>query len=215
MKGLKNNFPSNIMADLSFWLLNYFPWLASYISLLSFLAPIIGGGELGVIAVAFLFGNDFDNFARIVIFSFAGMMAIDSIWFLIARSKIFEKIKKWQKIAKPYKKIEDNIENLSSGRDFWIITFAKLMAGTRILLLLYIGGRKIGFRRFTMYNFFPTFIWAILLGLIGFLAAKGFNSIIVIFRSIQLAITFLIVVLIVLYIMQKWINKLLIKAQKP
>ena len=47
--------------DIVLGILNQFSWIFDYISLLAFLAPIIGGGELGVIAVAFLFSQSLKN----------------------------------------------------------------------------------------------------------------------------------------------------------
>jgi len=195
----------------SLWLLSYFPWLSSFVSLLAFLAPIIGGGELGVIAVAFLFASNASAFWIIVLFSFLGMITMDSLWFCISRSKFFSRIKKWEKISVQYSRLEQNIERLSRGKDILIISLAKLMVGTRILMVLYIGGRKISFWRFFLYNTVPTGVWAVMLVLIGVGAAKGFNSIITIFRSIQLAITLLIIFFIGIYTMQKWMSQKLMK----
>ncbi len=200
--------------DVSLWLLGYFPWLSLFIPLLAFLAPIIGGGELGVIAAAFLFASNASAFWTIVLFSFLGMITIDSLWFYISRSKFFSRIKKWEKIAAQYSLLEQNIERLSRGKDILIISLAKLMVGTRILMVLYIGGRKISFWRFFFYNAVPTGVWAVMLVLIGVGAAKGFNSIITIFRSIQLAITFLIIFFVGIYMTQKWISRKLMKRQE-
>lgn len=197
--------------DVSVWFLGYFPWLSSFVQLLAFLAPIVGGGELGVIAVSFLFARNTSAFWTIVLFSFLGMTAMDSLWFYISRSKLFGKFKEWRKISVQYKSIEQNIERLSRGKDILIISLAKVMVGTRILLVLYIGGRKISFWRFFSYNILPTGIWAIMLALIGLGAAKGFNSIISIFKSVQLAITLLIIFLVGIYIMQKWMSQKLMK----
>ena len=194
--------------------LKFLPWLSQYIPVLSFLAPIIGGGELGVIAVAFLFVNNLSSFVIVLIFSFLGMMTIDSIWFCISKSKLLIKLKRWKRISKQYGNVEKNIEKLSHGEDIIIISLAKVLIGTRILLILYLGARKISFLRFFAYNTAPTFIWAVILSSIGFLAASGFSSIILIFRNIQLGITFLIVFFVVIYLIQKWINQRLIKGQE-
>ena len=90
-------------------LLNLFPGLIDYLPLLSFLAPIIGGGEVGVIVVAFLFAHDVYNFLIVLIFSFLGMLVMDSIWFFIGTSNLFKKIKSWKRISKGYSKLENGI----------------------------------------------------------------------------------------------------------
>lgn len=202
------------MGDIGFWVLSYFPWLASLIPILAFLAPIIGGGELGVIAVSFLFAKNFLVLLMIIIFSALGMITTDCIWFLIARSKLFIKLKNWKKISAQYTNIEKNIERLSHGRDLLIISFAKLMVGTRILLVIYISGRKISFRKYLGYNSIVNLLWASILVVIGIVAAKGYNSIISIFKNLQLGVTFIIIVIVFLYVLQKWVSQKLTKRQK-
>jgi len=195
-------------------LLWFLPWLFNYLPLISFLAPIIGGGELGVIAVAFIFSRSFISFLTVIIFTFLGTMTIDSIWFGFSRSGIFKKMKKFRMVSKQYKKIESRIQKISHNNDVLIISFAKLMIGTRIMLMIYLGGRTISFRRFLLYNSIPSFIWCIILATIGWMAARGFSYIISIFKNVQLAITFLIVLFVVFYILQKWINKKLTGKQE-
>lgn len=200
--------------DIGLKLLEFAPWLTHYIPLLAFLAPIIGGGELGVIAAAFLFVKDFTGFSIIVILSALGMIIADSIWFFIARSRFFGKFKNWRRISAQYKNLERNIEKLSHDRDILIISLAKLLAGTRILIVLYISGRKINFKKYIVYNSIVNFLWAIILIFIGLATARGFNSIIAVFRDVQLAITFLIAVFLLFYILQKWISKKLMRRQR-
>lgn len=193
-------------------LLNIFPWLITYVPLLSFLAPIIGGGEAGVIAVSFLFANTLYGFLIVFVFSFLGMITIDSIWFSIGRSRYFDKIKNWRRISKGYEKIERGIEKLSKGRDILILLIAKILFGTRIILLLYISGKKrINYKRFLLYIIIPNLIWASILVSIGWIAIKGFTKIFGIFNNIRVGITFLIVLAISIYILQKWAEKKLMK----
>ena len=137
------------MSDISVWFLNLFPWLSGFIPLLAFLAPIVGSGELGVIAAAFIFAKSSYYFWIIVIFSFIGMMTADSFWFLVSRSKLAIKLKNMKSITKQYKNLEESIEKLSHGKDILIIFLAKIMVGTRILLFIYMGGRKITFSKFS------------------------------------------------------------------
>lgn len=200
--------------DINLWLLSYFPWLSNFIPLLSFLAPIIGGGEFGIIAVAFLFVDSSVRFFVVAFFSALSMISIDSIWFFIGRSKLFLRFREWKKISAQYRNLERNIERLSNGRDLIIISLAKILVGTRILLILYLSGRSISFRKYLEYNVLVNFLWAILLVFIGVMASKGFNSIIAIFRNVQAAITFLIVFFVVIYIFQRWLSQRLMKKQE-
>ncbi|MEK6928675.1 MAG: hypothetical protein AABW65_01820 [Nanoarchaeota archaeon] len=192
-------------------IINLAPWLSSYIYLLSFLAPIIGGGELGVIAVSFIFSSNLQNFLIIFFFSSLGMLVIDSIWFFISKSKLFFRLKNWSKIKNKYSIIEKNIEKISQKKDWIIILLAKLMIGTRILLILYLGGRKISYWNYLKYNLFPNFFWGLILVFAGFLASRGFTGIIKTLHDIQLAVTFLIVFFVTVYTLQKWMSEKLMR----
>ena len=199
---------------LDFWILEFFPHLFSYIPLLAFLAPIIGGGELGVIAISILFSQNIKNIVLVLVFSFIGMLVSDSLWFFVAKSKFFNKFRKWKKISTPYKKLEKNIEKFSRGNDVLVILFAKLMVGTRILLMIYLGNRKISWGKFLIYDLIPTFLWAGLLVVVGVLVAKGFEMVVEIFKNFQLGITFLIIVFFLVSVFGKWLNKKLLKLTK-
>ena len=201
-------------ADIGLWLINYFPWVYSIIPLLAFLSPIIGGGEFGVIGVAFLFINNIRTFFIITIFCYIGLVVNDSIWFFIARTNIFKKFRQWKKISKHYENMENKIDKLSHGRDILAISLAKLMIGTRVLLILYTGKKDIMFRNYLFYASIANSWLCIVFVLIGIIAASGFSSIIRIFKNIEIAITFLIVFFMIFYILQKWISRKLTAKQK-
>ncbi|MBU3907057.1 MAG: hypothetical protein KKA64_02280 [Nanoarchaeota archaeon] len=187
----------------------YFNWIVNfvhYVPLISFLAPIIGGGEIGMIITAFLFSNSPALFIIIVLFGCLGMITADSFWFLITRSRLFYKFKNAKKITHHYKELEKNIERISSGKDSLIIFISKIMIGTRILLIIYLSGRKISFSRYLLLDIIPNLIWATCLAGIGLLLAMGFSSVLTIFKNIQLAITLIIVSILIIYLIQKWIT---------
>lgn len=196
----------------SLWILSYFPGLSSWISVLAFLAPIIGGADIGVVAVSVIFANGFSTFATIVIFSFLGMITSDSIWFYVARSKWFRKFRESKRVFPKYKSLENSLEKITKS-DVLIIMLAKIMVGTRILIILYLGARKITYARYFVYNLLPNFIWATILVGLGFMASKGFSSATSLFNNIQFGITFLIVFFFILYGLQKWIRRKLLAGK--
>lgn len=194
----------------------FFSWILSFVSylpIISFLAPIIGGGEIGVIMTSFLFSKTPYLFFIIILFSFLGIISIDSFWFFVARSKLFNKFKEIKKISPNYKKLEENIESISRGKDSLVIFISKLIIGTRILLILYISGRKISYSKYLLYDTIPTLVWSICLTTIGVLLSLGFDSAITLFKNIQLAITLIILLVFGLYLIQKWLMKRLMKKR--
>lgn len=192
-----------------YWIVNF----VHYVPLILFLAPIIGGGEIGLIITAFLFSNSVSLFFIITLFGFLGMITIDSFWFFIARSRFFNKFKEAKKVEKHYKALERNIENISHGRDLLIIFISKIMVGTRILLIIYLSGRKIKFSKYFLLNIIPNLVWAACLTGLGVLLAMGFSSTLAVFKNIQLAITLIVLLLLIIYSIQKWITKRLTEKQ--
>ncbi|HLC86738.1 MAG TPA: hypothetical protein VJH65_00475 [Candidatus Nanoarchaeia archaeon] len=177
--------------------------------LIAFLAPIIGGGEIGVMTVAFFAVQVDYPLYSVIFFSFIGMILVDSFWFFLIRSKHIDKLKQLKNISEKQIKLEKHLENISGKHDMLILLFSKILVGTRILIIAYISLRKISFKKFFRYNTPPTFIWAICLSIIGWFAGNGYENIIQTTKDIRFAITFLIgvvlVFLIINYLLRKWI----------
>ena len=84
-----------------------FNFLSSYPEILSFLSPIIGG-ENGVILVSFLAASGAFSIFTVFIFAFFGMLAIDSLWFLIPKTRLYRKIVNGKKIPLIIKELKKN-----------------------------------------------------------------------------------------------------------
>jgi membrane protein DedA with SNARE-associated domain len=187
--------------------------LSDFSFLISFLSPILGG-ENAVIFVAFLSSQGFLSLWIVFFFSFLGMMAIDSIWFFITKTKYFKKLKNWKKISKKYLQVEEHIQKITRNKDVLLLLIAKILIGTRILIIIYLSSKKVSFKKFIFYNSIPTLIWAGLLCFIGYLAGKGFTSIIEVFKNVQIAIIFLFIFFIFFYVLIRRLNAWVMKRKK-
>jgi len=192
-------------------LINIAQTFSNYGWLISFLAPIIGGGEIGVMIVAFVAAQGYFPLWIVILFSFLGMIVIDSIWFGIMRLKL---IRGLQDNSERFQRISQKVNTLSGGRDMLILFISKVLVGTRILVITYISSRRISFGKFTLYNTPPTFIWAILLGFFGWLAGKGYYNIMEIYGDLKLAITFVIIFGIVVYLAGYYLRRWLMRRRK-
>jgi len=192
-------------------LMNFARTFSTYGWLISFLAPIIGGGELGIMVVAFVAAQGYFPIWVVVLFSFLGMITTDSIWFMIMRLKL---IRRAQDNSERFQRISQKVNTLSGGRDMLILLISKILVGTRILIITYISSRRISFGKFTLYNTPPTFIWAILLCFFGWLAGKGYYNLMEIYGDVKIAITFVVVFGIAIYLAGYYIRRWLMRRRK-
>jgi len=184
--------------------------LPRFTILISFFAPFFGG-ELTVIGVAFFAGTGVFSLWQVIIGSFFGMMALDIFWFMVPNSRLANRLKNWGKSFDKYRALEQKIESISQKSDILILLFSKIMVGTRILIITYLGLRKISLERFVVYNGIATFIWAIMLGLIGYFAGRGHFTIASAYQNITVTGVYIGGIVIILYGIQKLIRYLILK----
>ncbi len=185
-------------------------FISSYPKILSFFAPVIGG-ENGVIFLSFLAKSGAVSVYIVFLFSFFGMLAIDSLWFFIPKTKLYKKVVSGKKISKQHRKIEKKLENLSRGNDILILMLSKIIIGTRILVIIFVSTKKMKYGKFLSVILLPNLIWTASLVLVGFLARGGYEATIKIFNNIQVGILFLILFTIGLYYLMKQINKAIVE----
>ncbi len=151
--------------------------LPEFSLLIAFVAPFLGG-EIAVLAVAFFAGQSVFPLWHVMLGSFAGMVVLDSFWFMVPRSPLGNKLKTWGRNFERYRDVESKIESISGKHDVLILLISKVLVGTRILILTYLALRKISFVRFTLYNSLANFLWAIALGYVGWFAGLGYYTVI-------------------------------------
>lgn len=187
-----------------------FNFLSSYPEILSFLSPIIGG-ENGVIFISFLAGSGTFSIFTIFVFAFLGMLTVDSLWFFIPKTRLYQRLVGGKKIFSDYKKIAKRLEKLSHGKDILILMLSKILVGTRILVIIFIGARKMKYKRFLSVILLPDFIWTGVLILVGFLAKSSYKFTRDTFVNIQLGILFSVILIVIFYYLIRRINKWIMK----
>ena len=160
--------PDNFFLDLILSITDFIP-------LVAFLAPNLGG-ELAILLLAFGSAQGLYSLWTVIIFVFFGMMAADTFWFFAMRSPWAERAKRWGKIAGPYSRIEAKIASFSERSDVVILLISKMLIGTRIFIIAYISVRNISYGRFMLYNGIAAFIWAVILGYLGWFAGRGYYN---------------------------------------
>lgn len=151
--------------------------LSEFSFTVGFVAPFLGG-EVSVLAVAFLAGQGTFSLWGIILGSFFGMLLLDIAWFLILRFPVLKRMKSWGKTSPKYQHIEARVQSFAHGNDVIVLLVSKMLIGTRILILAYLSLRKISFARFVFYDSIATFAWAVALGYLGFASGRGYINVI-------------------------------------
>lgn len=176
----------------------------------SFFAPIIGG-ELAVILLGFLSAQGGFGLWIVIFFSLLGMISLDSFWFWASRSRWAGKMTDKMRQSPSYTSLENKIESFSHKSDIAILLISKILVGTRILVLIYLGMRKISYIKFIGYNSVATFIWAIILGYFGWFAGRGYYNLSETYNRVSEMLVSLLLMIIVfyalIYIVRLWISR--------
>ena len=183
------------------------PYLTAYAKSITFVGAAIWG-EVVVISLAFLAAQGLYPLWIVFVFGLLGTIFADCLWFLLGRIKLFNKNKILRKIVKKYKKIEKKIERFGKNNDFAIIFVTKFLYGTRIITAIYVGlNKRLKFGRFLLYDSISTIIWLTSMIAIGWLAGKGVEWIVHLYKSLGLALTILIGLVILFVLLEKKLNK--------
>jgi len=194
-------------------LVNYLISLfGNYPILISFFAGLFGG-ELTLISLGFIAETGYITLWNIIIFTTLGLIISDTVLFLIGRIHYVRNIKQLERFSPHFKKIDSFIIKLSRNNLFLVIFYAKFIYGASIPTLIYLGMKKTSTSKFVFYISVVNMFFLTLFIVIGVLWAKGFFFIIDYFRNIQLAFSLLVLIIILLFIVKKWLKTKLISKK--
>jgi membrane protein DedA with SNARE-associated domain len=185
--------------------LNLIEILPAWTWLICTIIPMITS-EIGVIVLGFFSSQGYFSLAEVIIFGTTGMLITDSIWFFLGKKVALKKAKN-SGLLKKFKIKEEHLEKEVSSNDILLIFLAKLLIGTRILIIMYISTRKIKYGKYIMYDFAPTLIWVCSLSILGWISGEGYLIVLSTFQKIQYGITFILAMILIFYLLQKWITK--------
>ncbi len=192
-------------------------FLIPFISQNSYAVAFFGGllaGEEVVMALAFMVANDILPLWVVFVFSFVGVLVCDSFFFLVGKLRIVRSLNRFEKIAHIYGKLDSFIIKFSRDSIFRTLLYTKFIFGTRLLTLVILGFRNIKFSEFLKADLFVVLVWSIVVVGLGWFAGSSFKIIVNVFKSVQIALFFIILLAFLVYIGKKWAEKRLIKELK-
>jgi len=192
---------------------SFIPFFASNVALISFIAAYIGGVET-ILLLGFLSGQGVALFNDVFLFALLGYFLFEITWFFIARTWIFDRIKKGKKFKKGYAKIAEILRKVSGGNDFAALFVAKFLFGFGTMILIYLSRERLSFKRFFFYDLFAVSVSSYVILSVGWFAGKGYSKIIDVFHNAQIALFALVVVAIIFHLVRIEYRNYLIKKKK-
>lgn len=186
-------------------------FLFSHGIILSFVGGFVTG-ETVIITLAALSANGYFPIWYVLVFSTLGMYLSDFIPFIIGKSNFWKKI-----ISKSNfgfgKRLENIFLRVTKGNLFLTLFYTKFIYGASIPALVYLGYKKLSYRKFALYNLLVEIIFVPIVVLIGWLSGKGFKIISSIFRETRIAILFIVIFVLMWFLIRKWLNSRFIKKR--
>jgi membrane protein DedA with SNARE-associated domain len=197
------------MVDLSLFL----GFIQEHGIIFSFLAGFITG-ESVIILLAFLSATGFLPWYYVLIFCTLGMYLSDFVPFTAGRFRFLRKFLEKKSIAQKVDRVEFHLIKYTKNNIFLILFYTKIIYGASIPALIYLGFKKIPYRKFAVYNLLVELIFVPAIFLIGWASGKGFALAMLIFENARIGIFLVIVIIFALILTKRWINQWLIKRQK-
>ncbi|MBI4121861.1 MAG: VTT domain-containing protein [Parcubacteria group bacterium] len=163
-------------------------------------------GESVIMGAAFLAAQGVWSLSNVFWFSLVGTVASDLIWFFFGH-RIFAFFGRWQKSKNKYDLMLVKLERRAGKRPFLVLLFIKFFYGTRVLTIMYLSVRKIGFKNFIIFDILGTIIWLVVIIALGWFAGSGVDNIIPIFSKVQYALAFLVLAVIAFKLVTVWMEK--------
>ena len=181
--------------------------------LIAFLSGFLGGEEI-LLVLGFASAQGIIPFHILLIFCTLGAYIMDFFIFLIGKSKMVNRLHKWRKFSEKYKKIDMFVGKVTKEKHILLLFYTKFIYGTRIVSLLFLGLKGIKTLRFLVVSLFTVVIWSSIILIIGWLAGRGFSIILTVFKSLSLAVSFVVLFIILLWLLKRKVEKKLVSNQK-
>jgi membrane protein DedA with SNARE-associated domain len=164
------------------------------------------GGEIFLVAFAFLSAQGLISLYTLVPLSFLGTTFADTSWFLLSRTKIVSRLFEHRYATPAVTMITTTISRISKGSHFLALVFAKFLYGTRIITIIYVSKTHLSLKKFLHYNTYAVLFWVAAVIPIGYASGLGYTYISHFFQNLYASITFAVLVLIFIILFQRWLK---------
>jgi len=192
---------------------NILAYFTAYANTVSFVVAYIGGVE-AIFLLGFLTAQDISLFWPVFIFTLLGYYFFELTWFVVARTKLVNKLRQNKKFSSKYDKIAEILRKLSGGNDFIALLAAKILYGFGTVILIYLSRERLTYKRFFVYNTLAISLSTFSILGLGWLTGRGFIKVADVFDDVRLGLLIFVLVAILFYLAREGVKKLLIRVRK-
>jgi len=184
----------------------------NYYPLLAFLSGLFAGDLMLLLGILSGAGNI--NLFLIILAGLAGGVIHDTCLYFISNSIFARYVKKKLKLSGKRSKIVRFIEKISNGNYFFLLLIAKFVYGIRTTVTLYIAHNNKKFRKYLGIVSSTELIWITITVSVGWLAGRGFTSLIKLFRGMERILVILFFGAILIYLLHKFVISVILRKIK-
>jgi|SRR3989338_5753150 len=179
----------------------------------SIILALIAGLMMGdlMILLGIMAGAGKANFFLILLFGYIGGVLHDVLFYFLSNSRLMHRIKKRYRLPAKKNKIAHFIEKLGKGHYFWPILLAKFVYGVRDAVVLYVAHNHKSFKKYLLVVSLAEIIWISIITSIGWLAGRGFTSLLKLFKGLEKWLLIILIGVILIYLINKFIISMLFR----
>ncbi len=163
------------------------PWI---VLIILFITLIVGDNIF--LVLGFGFSQGYYKPWLLIVF-FLAIVLTDYPFYLIGRSRYFERLKKIKFLGKFLGRIDDTLDFITGNHITLAFFYCKFISGAKPWINMYLGEKKVSQTRFIIMTLIAGVVWSIFAFTIGYLSGQGFSFAWEFFESLSIAVLLLII----------------------
>jgi len=176
--------------------------------LLSFLGGFLSEDILLFLTI--LAGTNIVPLYHVLLFGFLGIMLHDTLFFFLGRSRFISYLKNF--VSKDKRKELIAFVHKYNGKGYFVLlAVSKFIYGIRAATIFYASHKEKSYLRFFIFNTLSILLWFVVMIPLGWLAGRGFSSLLQTVTRIEKLLLVVIIGLILFYVFRTYLRKVLEK----
>jgi membrane protein DedA with SNARE-associated domain len=163
------------------------PWM---VLMILFITLIVGDNIF--LVLGFGFSQGYYKPWLLIVF-FLAIVLTDYPFYLIGRSKYFERLKKIRVLGKFFGRVDDTLDFITGNHINLAFFYCKFISGAKPWINMYLGEKKVSQTKFIIMTLIAGIVWSIFAFIIGYISGQGFSFAWEFFESLSIAVLLLII----------------------
>ncbi|MEX2017474.1 MAG: hypothetical protein WD876_03300 [Candidatus Pacearchaeota archaeon] len=134
-----------------------------------------------------------------LIMFFWAIVISDYPFYMIGRSKYFDRLKKVKYLGKFFERVDDTLDFITANHITLAFFYCKFISGAKPWINIYLGDKGVSRTRFIIMTLVAGIVWSIFAFFVGWFAGQGFTIIWEVFESLSIASLFLLIFIVLFY----------------